>query len=263
MTNKSQVIDVSDVIINLDGTTGTLEFHNPGKHNALPQSLWECIPRRLDELVDLGARTILVSGRGASFCAGADISEFETVRKNAETARLYEKTNEDAFTALRNVAVPTIAVIKGYCLGGGFGLAAACDLRLAEPDASFSVPAARLGLAYPVEAMADIVNAVGAQNAKQMLFTAERFTAQTLHDWGFLSEIVDNDELSNRAEILAKSIAGLAPLTHRATKAAIQAVLTGESATAHTLGQATFTSADYEEGRTAFRQKRKPVFKGR
>ena len=117
---------------------------------------------------------VVVTGDGGNFCAGADISEFDVVRRNAETARIYEASNVEAFGAVRECAVPTIARIEGYCLGGGFGLAAACDLRLASQEAQFAVPAAKLGLGYPVDAMADIVEAVGSQNANRLLFAAAR-----------------------------------------------------------------------------------------
>lgn len=250
------------VVARLEGSVGHLTLSNPKKFNALPQSGWASVAPKVSELVDQGARVLIISGAGDNFCAGADISEFDVVRKNEQTARVYEATNVDAFGALRNSPVPTIAKIRGYCLGGGFGLAAACDLRLATEDAQFAVPAAKLGLGYPVDALADIVEAVGTQNAKQLMFTADRLSSQQMKEMGFLLSICGHDELESSVEALALKIANLAPLTHRATKATILAMRSGDWHGAKSLSDATFASEDYAEGRRAFREKRAPRFTG-
>ncbi|MEL6505388.1 MAG: enoyl-CoA hydratase-related protein [Pseudomonadota bacterium] len=242
----------------MQGTLGRLTFANPTRHNALTQSDWLAIRPALEKMLRAKARVIIVSGEGASFCAGADISEFGTVRKDAATARIYEAANVDAFAALRDCPVPTIAAIDTHCMGGGFGLAAACDLRIATPRAKFAVPPAKLGLAYPVEAIGDIVSALGVQNAKTMLMTARRYHALSMKAMGFLLEVVEEHALHPRAEDLATEIASLAPLTHRATKAAIHG-----TSDAKALAYATFESADYAEGRAAFKDKRTPQFEGR
>ena len=246
----------------MNGAIGHLIFSNPEKHNALTQNAWESVAKCVDELLEKSARVILVYGEKNSFCAGADISEFDVVRKNAETARIYEQSNVDAFSAIRNAPAPTIAMIRGNCLGGGFGLAAACDLRLADHTAKFGIPAARLGLGYPVDAMADIVHAIGVQNTKRLLFSADRLDADRMAELGFLTEVCEPEALEMTAEALATQIAGLAPLTHRATKAAIAAIFGGSRDKAAKISDATFLSNDYREGRAAFREKRKAVFKG-
>ena len=264
--NQSMANDLSgDTFVRAekDGTIGTLTFDNPTKHNALDQTSWVSVQKYVDRLVADGSRVIVVTGAGDSFCAGADISEFDRVRRDAESALVYEAANDAAFAALRNCPVPVIAAISGYCLGGGFGLAAACDLRIASADSQFAVPAAKLGLAYPVEAMADIVAAVGAQMAKRMLFTAERLNAKAMFEAGFLSEIVTDGIVLDRAIVLAQTICELASLTHRATKASVAAALGGDGNLAVELGAATFQSHDYAEGRLAFREKRKARFVGR
>lgn len=246
----------------IDQSIGRLVLSNRKKFNALPQSGWLEIRPTMENLIANGARVIVVSGEGDHFCAGADISEFDTVRKNAATARIYEASNVEAFSAVRDCPVPTIAKLRGYCLGGGFGLAAACDLRVADPDAKFAVPAAKLGLGYPVEAMSDIVASVGAQNAKRLLYTAARFTAAEMEDMGFLMALTSADKLDTDVAEMAKNICQLAPLTHAATKATVQAMSSGDWAAAKHASDATFASQDYAEGRAAFREKRAPQFRG-
>ena len=139
-----------------------------------------------------------------------------------------KRPNTDAFGAIRNCPVPTIAAINGVCFGGGFGIAAACDLRFSTPDARFCIPAAKLGLAYPVEAMADIVHAVGAQRAKQLLFTAEIFNAQSAHQYGFLSAIFDGENFEAEIEKISQKICANAPLSNIASKQAIIAALSND-----------------------------------
>ena len=246
----------------INKTVGTLVLTNRKKYNALPQSGWLSIKPAVEEMLDKGVRVIIMSGAQNDFCAGADISEFDRVRKDASTARIYEASNIEAFAAIRNCCVPTIAKIKGYCFGGGFGLAAACDLRIASDNARFAVPAAKLGLGYPVEAMADIVQAIGAQNAKSLLYTASRYSAEDMQRMGFLSEVVLEDELDQRIDQLAGAISQLAPLTHAATKSAVLAMRTANWEHAKAASDATFSSQDYAEGRAAFREKRQPEFKG-
>ena len=259
--NESVQNDLIKAIIR--NQIGYLQFVNPLKHNALPQSAWQAIPETLDTLTKKSARAIIVCGQGLSFCAGADISEFDAVRKNVKTAQIYEKANIDAFAALRGIGVPTIAKIRGYCLGGGFGLAAACDLRLADETAVFGVPAAKLGLGYPVDAMKDIVGAIGVQNTKRLLYTAQRLSSKEMSETGFLMSISKPEDLDLTVQTLAEDIAALAPLTHSATKTAIAAALGGDLKIAIAASDATFTSADYLEGRNAFKEKRQPRFSGK
>ncbi len=253
----------SSIDIKSSSGIGEIVLSNPEKYNALDQNAWLAIPDAIEELVANSARVIVLSGTGGNFCAGADISEFDQVRKNAETALLYEEANEKAFAAIRQAEVPTLAKIKGFCLGGGFGLAAAADLRLSDKSATFGVPAARLGLGYPADAMADIVAAVGAQNSKRLLFTAGRYSAEEMFRMGFISEVMETNTLDSRVADVAKTIANLAPLTHASTKASIAAALGGDREKAAETGNATFSSEDYTEGLAAFREKRPPHFTGK
>lgn len=245
----------------------TVEIDRPAKKNALTFAMWrEMAGIFRDVASDTATRCIVLRGAGADFCAGADIGEFEAVRRDAETARAYEAANSAAFAAIRHCPAPTIAAITGICFGGGFGIAAACDLRLASEDARFSVPAARLGLAYPQDAMIDIVGAAGPQMARYLAFTAATISAAEARNAGFLLETTaDPDTLDQKVASLAGAIAANAPLSIRASKAAIHAVATGDpddAEQARTLGDVTFDSHDYAEGRAAFLARRPPRFTG-
>ena len=136
--------DPPQIVASIAHHVGYLRLENPSKYNALTQDMWQSLPGKIDGLLEKDARVIVVEGLGANFCAGADISEFSIVRRNEDTARYYEAANAEAFSAISAAPVPMIAKIRGYCLGGGFGIAAACDIRYATSDATFSVPAARL-----------------------------------------------------------------------------------------------------------------------
>lgn len=244
----------------------TLTFDRPEKKNAITYAIWQELARQVNAIgADKATRAIVLRGQGNDFSAGADIGEFATLRTGGAGARAYEAANSAAFAAIRETPVPVIAAIRGICFGGGFGIAAACDIRLAAPDAQFSVPAGRLGLAYPHDAMTDIVNAVGPQMAKYLTFSAARIDAEAALAAGFLLEIVSAARLDARVAELAEAIAGNAPLSVRASKAAIKAALSGrpeDGERAQRLGDATFESSDYAEGRAAFAERRRPVFKG-
>lgn len=252
----------------LDGAIGSLSIARPARKNALDAAMWRAIPAAVAWFAGHpGARVIVLAGGGdTDFSAGADITEFDTVRKDAASARVYEGENSAAFRAVRQSPLPVIAKIRGICFGGAFGLAAACDIRIADTTARFAVPAARLGLAYPADAVIDLVRALGSQRARAMLLGAQAMSAETAFASGFLLELVGPDELDARVAAFADEIAAAAPLSVRASRAAIAAGLSGDPqqlAAAAALGDATFESDDYAEGRAAFRQKRKPVFTGR
>ena len=246
----------------------TMTLDRPAKKNAVTLAMWQQIATTVGALdKDETARVIVLCGAGMDFCAGADIGEFAEVRRDAGTARAYEDANSAAFAALRGCRVPVIASISGVCFGGGFGLAAACDIRLGATGAVFSVPAARLGLAYPADAMADIVAACGPQMARYLSFSGARLPAEAAYEAGFLLELLpDQAALKARTTEIACAIAGNAPLSVAASKASIRAALSGRAddfSGAVTLGDATFDSADYAEGRAAFLERRAPRFKGR
>lgn len=251
-----------------EGAKGLLVIDNPERKNAVTAAMWRAIPEAIHWLhATAEARVIVLIGAGdRDFSAGADISEFTELRKDATTARIYEASNSRAFAAVREAPVPVIAAIRGICYGGGFGLAAAADLRLACADAVFAVPAARLGLAYPADAVQDFVRGLGSQMARRALFTGAPLKAPELLAAGFLSELTESGDLESQADILAETIAANAPLSLRASKLALRAVELDDDdllREAEILGASTFESDDYREGRAAFAERRRPAFIGR
>ena len=251
----------------VEGEVGWLIIDNPARRNALTLAMWQALPELVAAFdAHPNVRVIVLRGAGdGPFAAGADISEFETVRGTAAGARAYEAANGEAFAALSRAAKPTIAMIRGFCLGGGLGLALATDLRIAGTSAEFGIPAGRLGVGYPPDAMAQVVAALGPMRAKELFFTARRVKAQEAFAIGLLTKVVDDEALETEVRQTAEGIAANAPLTLKAAKAAINASAgldgRGEAAL-RALADACFDSADYAEGRAAFLQKRAPLFKG-
>lgn len=253
----------------VEGPIGRLVVDNPERRNAVALGMWLAIPGAVAALeAHPDVRVIVVRGAGdLAFVSGADISEFATVRKDASTARAYEVSNAEAFAALKHAGKPTIAMIRGFCLGGGMGLSVACDLRVAADDAIFGIPAARLGVGYPPDCIGDVVAAVGPQRAKELFFTARRMTAVEALDIGLLAAVHPVESLENEVTDLALTIARNAPMTIRAAKAAIDVVVMGTMDTERErlvgLTDACFASADFAEGRTAFLDKREAKFSGK
>ena len=254
--------------VSLEGAVATVALDNPARRNALDLEMWQALPPLFAEIgADPDVRVVLLRGAGeAAFSAGADIAEFETVRADAAGGQAYEAANEAAFWAVARCPKPVIAAIRGACLGGGFGLALSCDLRIAAEDAVFGVPAARLGVGYPPGAVRLLTAALGVANAKHLFFTAGRIDATAALRLGVVQLIVATDRFEQAASSLARTIARGAPLTLRAAKAAIHEAVglsAPGDASAASLADACFDSADYREGRRAFLEKREPRFTGR
>lgn len=247
---------------------GWVTFDNQQRHNAFTQRMWIELPDHIKSLEENKAvRIIVLKGAGEqAFCAGADISEFDVVRKDTNTAMIYEQDNVRAFDAIYHCSKPVIAMINGNCFGGGFGIAAAADIRIASDNAVFSVPAAKLGLAYPIAAISNIVDALGEQTSKELLFSARKYSAEEMVAHGFLLNVFAAEQLSNEVTKLATAIAENAPISIRAAKQAINALRdppqSGRFKHASETARSTFESQDYREGRAAFKQRRKPVFTG-
>lgn len=264
MTESSSKLRVAVV----NGVARVL-IDNAERRNAFDYSMWRALPSILSGLdADEAVRVVVLTGAPSlPFCSGADISEFSTVRATAEGGRAYEQSNVDAFDALSRLGKPVIAAIAGFCMGGGMGLAAACDLRIAAEGSIFGIPAGRLGVGYPPAAMTYVVSAVGAQTAMDLFFTARRIDAQEARAAGFVSRVLPKDGFDAAIDAIAGGVAANAPLTLRAAKAAIRLAARLPQALSaqdcETLAAACFDSADYVEGRTAFLEKREPKFAGR
>jgi enoyl-CoA hydratase/carnithine racemase len=230
--------------------------------------MWRQLPiaaRALDE--DASVRVIVMRGAGdQAFVSGADISEFSKLR-TGDAAAQYDRENAEAFTALAHVQKPVLTLIHGFCIGGGVAISVSADLRYAADDAVFAVPAARLGLGYPIAGIEALIQLVGFARAKELFFTARRFDAQEALRMGLVNEVFAKRELDARVREIALGMADNAPLTLRAVKRA--AIEFGRPAHERDLAamraasEACFTSADYAEGIEAFLGKRRPVFQGR
>lgn len=248
---------------------GWIVFNNPERHNAVSLDMWlDAIEIIEDFVKDEAVRVIIVRGAGEkSFISGADISKFDDERAEAEAVERYNEATETAYTGLLNAPKPTIAMIQGYCIGGGANLAACCDLRICSENARFAIPAARLGLGYDYPRVRRIMNLVGPSFASEIFFTARQFSAEEVASMGFVNRVVPFAELTTYVADYAKKIAANAPLTIKAIKRTIAEALKdpGERdlALLDQLVKACFESEDYAEGRLAFKEKRNPEFKGR
>jgi enoyl-CoA hydratase len=251
----------------ITGSTGWIVLNRPERRHALNAAMWAAIPplmKTLDDRADV--RAIVIRGAGAeAFAAGADISEFGEARNDAEAAARYERLNGEAFTAIRRAAKPVIARIQGFCIGGGLAIALASDLRVADRGAVFALPPARLGLAYPLDGLRDLAATIGPSAAKDMIFTARRLTAEEALRIGLIDRLAD--DVDAETEALCTEIAQGAPLSITHAKRALDFITgrPGHEDEAEIARHAArcFDSADYLEGRKAFAEKRKPVFKGR
>jgi len=248
----------------------TITIDRAAKRNAINSRMWRQLAEIIGDIESNNAvRVIVITGHGPDFSAGADISEFEVLRSSAEGARDYDLVTEAAYDALRESPIPTLAAIRGACMGGGLGLALSCDLRIANADASFAIPAGRLGLSYPVKSLAHLTGIVGPAVAKDLLFTARRLDATEALQAGLLTTVCTGPLEAEVGKITEKIVAN-APLTLKASKAAINALSNAEAMIAGVNFSAAlerinacYSSADYSEGRAAFLAKRAPVFTGK
>jgi enoyl-CoA hydratase/carnithine racemase len=252
----------------LDGAVLHIRFNNPAKHNALSVDMWEAIPPLLDKAEkDDNVRVVVLSGEGGkAFVSGADISQFEDMRAAKEAVKRYEAMAEAALQGIYEFGKPTIARIQGYCIGGGMNVAICCDIRLAAENSVFSIPASRLGLGYRYSAMKNLTDLVGPGFAKDIFFTARRLdTAEALRI-GLINRVAPVEGLDALLAEYTTAITTGAPLTIKAGKRIIRDVLKADDADmdlARKLILECFESEDYAEGRKAFMEKRKPVFKGK
>ena len=256
------------VLSRKEAGVGHVVFNNPERLNAMSLDMWNATTRILDAFrADDSVRVVVLSGAGGkAFVSGADISRFGDERANEDAIARYNVAVEEANVAIHQYPKPTIAMIRGYCIGGGLGLAVCCDLRICSDNSRFAVPAAKLGLGYGYPGIKRLVDVVGASFAKEIFYTARQFDAAEAVAMGLVNRALPAAELEAYVEDYARTIAGNAPLTVTAAKFAIGETLKdgGERdlAKAAEMVDACFRSQDYVEGRTAFMEKRKPAFTG-
>jgi enoyl-CoA hydratase/carnithine racemase len=255
-----------DIHIAVENRVATLRLRNPARRNAISAAMWEQIRAFADAVSDRpDVRVVLIRGDGdLAFSAGADIAGFEEARSGASNARGYDDLVEYTCRAVEAIAQPTIAMLKGACMGAGASLAASCDLRIASEKAFFAVPAGRLGLGYDPRGIKRMLRVYGALTP-EILFTAQRVPATRAHQLGTVHVIAKDDEVEAVAQQLSQVIADNAPLTLRAAKAAIRALIADDAAAleaAERLSAKADASRDYAEGRAAFAEKRAPRFTG-
>lgn len=256
------------LIAERQGPIGWITFNNPERHNAVNLEMWEALPQALSTFAEDGeVKVIVLRGAGdRSFISGADISEFEKHRSSVEAVAAYEDLATSTMRALQVVPKPTIAMIRGYCIGGGLGLAVSCDLRIATEGSTFAIPAARLGVGYRFDGVKRLRDLVGPAFAKEIFFTAHRFHGPEALRMGLINRMTADADLESVVGEICASIAENAPLTVRSAKLMIEELdkPSGEPdyQRCEDLMNACFASEDYIEGRTSFMEKRKPVFRG-
>jgi enoyl-CoA hydratase/carnithine racemase len=256
------------IISRREDGVGHVLFNNPEKRNAVSLDMWQAVDGVLEEFADADdVRVVVLSGAGGkAFVSGADISKFEDERSGAEAVGRYNATTARIYEKLNAFPKPTIAEIKGSCVGGGVALAVCCDLRICGEGSRFGIPAAKLGLGYGIAGLQRLVNLIGPAFAKEMFFTARLFSAAEAYDMGLVNRVLPDDQVADYVADYARTITGNAPLTVNSVKAIVGEVLKDPAARdlarCEELVRACFASRDYVEGRQAFMEKRPPRFIG-
>jgi len=252
-----------------DEGVGFITFNQPEKRNAMSMEMWTGLGEILDEFAeDDGVRVVILSGSGnKAFVSGADISQFEKNRSNANAQQEYDRQTSAGRARFQTFPKPIIARIRGFCLGGGLAIAMNADLRIAAADSQFGIPAAKLSIAYAPESVKRLIDLVGPAHARMILYTARRIDSAEAERIGLINKMVEDQELNEYVLDLARTIADNAPLSVAASKLTINEMLKDESkrdtAAMARMMQTCFDSADYKEGRTAFMEKRAPQWVGR
>ena len=257
------------MIARKEGGIGWMIFNAPDRRNAVSFAMWQAIPKILKAFSeDDEVRVIVMRGEGGkAFVSGADISEFAEKRNTPEQVVSYNDATEAAHAAMDGLEKPFIAMIQGFCIGGGLATALDADIRIASDDSKFGVPAAKLGLGYAYDVIKRLMDLVGPSCAKEIFFTAKHFTAAEALRMGLINKVVPAAELEATVRDYAETIAGNAPLTVKAVKATVGEGVKNpddrDLGMIERMVKACFDSADYIEGRTAFMEERKAAFQGR
>ena len=247
---------------------GYITFNNPDKHNAVSIEMWDALEKILDNFRNSNKiRVIVLNGAGGkSFVSGADISKFDKERSSKEAVLSYNKRTQKVYELLESFPKPTIAMIDGYCIGGGLNLAVCCDIRICSEKSKFAMPAAKLSLGYPFSSIKRLFDVMGPGMAKHFMFTAEKISATEALACGLVQKLISEDIIDSYVKDYALTIANNAPLTIKAMKQIGIEILKNpeerDLLLCEKLASACFDSEDYKEGRKAFMEKRKPNFKG-
>jgi enoyl-CoA hydratase len=268
---KSAEISHADgkILQSVSDGVGVITFNNPEKRNAMSLEMWEGLGHALTSLRDNpDVRVVILVGAGdKAFVSGADISQFEKTRHNAAASEEYSKRSEAQRALLASYPKPTIACIRGFCLGGGMQVAMLTDIRIASDNSQFGIPAAKLGIAYGYDGLKHLVSLVGPSWARLIMYTGMRIEAPEALRIGLVDRVLPDSELWDATMEIARTISGNAPLSIKAAKITIAEVLKDESKrdldAIKEIGRACMDSEDFREGRTAFMEKRKPQFKGK
>ena len=262
-------LDTPYMIAAIEDGVGWMTFNNPDRHNAMKVEMNAAVATILEtfEASD-DVRVVVMRGAGdKAFVSGADISEFETQRASPEARARFDAVGAAAGRAFASVQKPLVAMIRGFCMGGGLATALQADIRITANDGQFGIPAARLGLGYGFAGIDKLTHIVGPAMAAEILLTARRFSAEEALRMGLVNRVVAVDELESTVTELASTIAGNAPLTVRAAKAAVVETFKDPArrdlARVAEMVEACFRSRDYQEGRTAFMEQRLPKFECR
>ena len=251
------------------GAVGWIVFDQPGKRNAINGAMWRGIaPAMKDFDADPEVRCVAFRGAGTeAFSAGADISEFESQRSKTETVGQYDDLLDQVLHAIQDSRKPSVAMIYGYCLGGGLEIALACDLRYCAASAQFGIPAARLGLAYNVEGHKRLLETVGHARAREIMFLGRRYKAEDALAMGLVQRVVADDALEAFVQEVLQTLSENAPLSIANSKTIIEEYVksagTPDAARMRASIERCARSEDYREGRRSFMEKRKPRFEGR
>jgi len=254
------------ILATIKDGVGTITFNQPEKRNAMSIPMWDGMAAALDAFeADPAVRCVVLEGAGGkAFVSGADISQFEKSRSDAEAQKEYGRLTGHGREKLTNFPKPVIAKIQGFCLGGGMGIAMSCDMRIVGEGSELGIPAARLGIAYGFDMVSALVSLGGPSNAHMILMSGDRFSAPEALRMGLINKLVPAEELDAAVGKLTAQLAINAPLSLLANKRTVRAVQERDPdmAAIDAASAACFDSADYREGRRAFLEKRKPVFTG-
>jgi enoyl-CoA hydratase len=249
----------------IDGAIAQVTFDRPAARNAMTWGMYGELSQLCDRLQsDASVRCVIFRGAGGeAFVAGTDIEQFQSF-KGGDDGIEYEKNIEACLAKMEALPMPTIALVEGWCVGGGLALATACDIRVATPSAKFGVPIARtLGNCLSIANVARLVAAWGRGRVQRILLGAEIIDATEAHACGFVAEVVQPSQITQAAQERARKLASLAPVTQAVSKEALRRLLVNSLPDADDLIRRAYGSEDFREGVSAFTQKRAPNWRGR